>query len=82
MIIKCNDDLFTNNDDMTTGLFINTENVTSYVIKKVPCTNDCVLRAMFTNGGALLIAKGARQYLVNLMEKIAKSKSDYMEIGE
>ncbi len=59
---------------------INSDNVLYYKIVEVP--DGCVLRAYFSKEESVLVAKGARQYLLNLIRDIAeKPKAEaYMEL--
>ena len=67
MILRCDDDTF-----------INTDNVLYYKIVEVPGKpTECVLRAYFVSG-SVLITKGARQYLLNAIEEIAKKTDGYI----
>lgn len=68
--------IFTDSKDIA----VNSDKVLYYKIVDVP--DECVLRAYFGKDESVLLTKGARQYLLNLIGDIAeKSKTEsYMEL--
>ena len=63
--------------------FINCDNVRYYKIAQAP--EGCVLRAYMTRGESVLIARGPKIYLVNVMEKIAEAINEgkaFYKIGD